>query len=100
MLGNFPIEMPNSLGNFAWDAKNFSREFCMGMPKTSLGNFAWDAKFPVQWGIPKSTEGVLKSLGNLTRGCQILGGYSPVAINFAWLWWSLMASEALPYGLK
>ena len=28
------------------DAK-FSREFCMGMPN-SLGNFAWDAKFPVQ----------------------------------------------------
>ena len=26
--------------------------------------------------------------------------YSPVAINFAWLWWSPMASEALPYGKK
>ena len=27
----FCTEMPNSLWNFAWDAK-FSRELCMGMP--------------------------------------------------------------------
>ena len=26
--------------------------------------------------------------------------YSPVAINFAWSWWSPMASEALSYGLN
>ena len=26
--------------------------------------------------------------------------YNPVAINFAWLWWSPMASEALSYGLN
>ena len=25
--------------------------------------------------------------------------YNPVAINFAWLWWSPTASEALSYGL-
>ena len=32
-----------------------------------------------------------------TTNCQ---SYSPVAINFAWLWWSPMASEALSYGLN
>ena len=39
----------------------------MGMPN-SLGNFAWDAEFPVQYiGDTKNTEGVPKSLGGLTR---------------------------------
>ena len=57
------------LGILHGDAK-FSREFCMGMPN-SLGNSAWDAEFP--WGT-KNIEGVPKSLGDLTRGCQILEG--------------------------
>ena len=43
------------------DAK-FSREFCMG----------W--QIPCSVGDTKNTERVPKSLGNLTRGCQILGG--------------------------
>ena len=41
----------------------------------SLGNFAWGSKFPacLLWDT-KNTEGVPKSLGDLTRGYQILGG--------------------------
>ena len=76
-----------------------AREFSIEMPN-SLGNFAWGCQIPCSVGDTKSTEGVLKSLGDLTRGCQILGDYSPVAINFGWLWWSPTASEALPYGLN
>ena len=67
--------MPNSLGILDGDAK-FSREFCMGI-SNSLKNLA--AIFPVQWGIPKITEEVPKSLGNLTMGgCQNLGVPDPL----------------------
>ena len=38
-------------------------------------------------------EGVLRC--EHTTNCQ---SYSPVAVNFAWLWWSPMVSEALSYG--
>ena len=65
------MEMPNSLGNVAWgyqilqgilhgDAK-FSREFRMG------------CRIPCSVGDTKNTDGVPKSLGDLTRGCQIPG---------------------------
>ena len=47
--------------NYAWDAK-FSR------------NYAWGCQIPCSVGDTKSTEGVPKSLGDLARGCQILGG--------------------------
>ena len=40
----------------------FSREFCMG------------SQIPCSVGDAKNTEGVPKSLGDLTWGCQILGG--------------------------
>ena len=40
----------------------FSREFCMGF------------QIPCLLGDTKNTEGVPKSLGDLTQGCQILGG--------------------------
>ena len=50
--------MPNSLGILHGDAK-FSKEFCMG------------CRNPCSVGDTKSTEGVPKSLGNLTRGCRI-----------------------------
>ena len=43
------------------DAK-FSRQLCTGMP------------YPCSVGDTKSTEGLSKSLGDLARGCQILGG--------------------------
>ena len=45
----------------------------MEMPN-SLGNFAWGCRIPCLVGDTKNTEGVPKSLGELTRGCQILGG--------------------------
>ena len=51
------------------DAK-FPREFSMEMP----GNFAWGCQITCSVGDTKNTEGVPKSLGDLTRGCQILGG--------------------------
>ena len=43
------------------DAK-FSREVCMG------------CRIPCSVGDTKNTEGVPQSLGDLTQGCQILGG--------------------------
>ena len=50
-----------------------SRFTGLGM-QNSLGNFAWVTEFPARWGIPKTLGGVPKSLGDLTRECQILGG--------------------------
>ena len=41
----------------------FSREICMGM-LNSLGNFAWRCQIPSS--DTKNTEGVPKSLGDLT----------------------------------
>ena len=40
----------------------------------SLGNFAWGSQIPCSVGDTKNTEGVPKSLGDLTRGYQILRG--------------------------
>ena len=44
----------------------------------SPGNFAWRFRIPCSVGDTKITEGVPKSLGDLTWGCQILGVPDPL----------------------
>ena len=54
----------------------------MGMPN-SLGNFAWGFRIPCLLGDTKNTEGVPKSLGDLTLGCPILrGAGSPMTPDY------------------
>ena len=58
------------------DAK-FSREFRIGMP-SFLGNFAWGCQIPRLVEDTKNTEGVPKSLGDLTRGAKFSGVPEPL----------------------
>ena len=69
MLGNFSMEMPNSLGKFAWGCQIFY----------SVGKFAWGCQ-------------ILYSVRNFAWGCYILCWVGDTKLR-----WSILSSLPEPF---